>query len=113
MPLIKIDKCLNCDVSHQWLFDGATLKELRTIKKLTGMGPKEFAGAGDDFDPEALAALVYILHVRDRIKIPFEDVDLDFNDFTMEPTEDEQAAMDEVEKQAQKKVEENQAPKVT
>jgi hypothetical protein len=89
MPLIKIESCLNCEISHEWLFDGATLKELRMIKKLTGMNAKEFAGAGDDLDPEALAALVFVLHMRDKIRIPFEDVDLNFNDFTMEPTEDE------------------------
>ena len=50
---------------------------------------KAFAEAGDEGDPEALAALIYILHMRDRIKIPFDDIDLDFKNFSMEPTEQE------------------------
>jgi hypothetical protein len=89
MPLVTIRECLNCDIDHEWLFESMTLKELRVIKKLTGMGQKAFAEAGDEGDPEALAALIYVLHNRDKIKIPFDDVDLDFTKFTMEPTEQE------------------------
>jgi len=89
MPLITIKDCENCKIDHEWFFDGAKLKELRLIKKLTGMGQKAFAEAGDEGDPEALAALIYILHMRDRIKIPFDDIDLDFKNFSMEPTEQE------------------------
>lgn len=93
MPFIKVKKCLNCGVSHEWLFEGMTLKELRDIKRLTGMRTKDFAMAGDEGDPEALAALVYILHKREKIVMPFDDVDLDFNDFEMEPTEEEAKAL--------------------
>lgn len=113
MPVIKVNNCLNCEISHEWLFLGATLKELRTIKKLTGMNAKEFAGAGDDLDPEALAALVYVLHLREGIKIPFDDVDLDFNDFEMEPTEEEAREIAELEKAMQNANDEAQAPKVS
>jgi hypothetical protein len=98
MPLVQIKDCLNCDIDHEWLFESMTLKELRVIKKLTGMGQKAFAEAGDEGDPEALAALIYVLHKRDRINIPFDDVDLDFTKFTMEPTEqelEELAALDD------------------
>jgi hypothetical protein len=77
-----------------------TLKELRVIKKLTGMGQKAFAEAGDEGDPEALAALIYVLHKRDRINIPFDDVDLDFTKFTMEPTEQELKELAAVEEDA-------------
>jgi len=89
MPLVTIRDCLNCDIDHEWLFESMTLKELRVIKKLTGMGQKAFAEAGDEGDPEALAALIYVLHKRDKINVPFSDVDLDFTKFTMEPTEQE------------------------
>ena len=89
MPLVTIRECLNCDIDHEWLFESMTLKELRLIKKLPGMGQKAFAEAGDEGDPEALAALIYVLHKRDKIVIPFEDVDLDFTKFKMEPTEQE------------------------
>ena len=101
MPLVTIRDCLNCKIDHEWLFDAMTLKELRMIKKLTGMGQKAFAEAGDEGDPEALAALIYVLHMRDRIKLPFDDVDLDFAKFTMEATEQEikeaEAALAEME----------------
>ena len=89
MPLVTIRNCLNCKIDHEWLFEAMSLKELRTIKKLTGMGQKAFAEAGDEGDPEALAALIYVLHMRDKIKLPFDDVDLDFTKFTMEATEQE------------------------
>ena len=89
MPLVTIRDCLNCDIDHEWLFEAMSLKELRIIKKLTGMGQKAFAEAGDEGDPEALAALIYVLHMRDRIKLPFDDVDLDFKKFSMEATEQE------------------------
>lgn len=89
MPLVEIKDCLNCQIDHEWLFESMTLKELRVIKKLTGMGQKAFAEAGDEGDPEALAALLYVLHKRDKINIPFADVDLDLTKFKMEPTEQE------------------------
>jgi hypothetical protein len=93
MPLVTIKDCLNCHIDHEWLFESMSLRELRVIKKMTGMGQRAFAEAGDEGDPEALAALIYILHLRDRIKIPFDDVDLDFKTFTMEPTEQELAEL--------------------
>jgi hypothetical protein len=106
MPLIKIKKCSNCEVPHEWLFEGPTLRELRLIKKITvseeypyGMTQMKFAIASDDGDPEALAALIWILHKRDKIKIPFDDVDLDLStsNFSMEPTDEEKKAMEEAE----------------
>jgi hypothetical protein len=105
MPVIKIDKCLNCGVKHEWLFSGMTLRELRELKKLTGMTANQFATAGDDGDPEALAALVWILHKRDKITVGFDDVDLDFNDFSMEPTEQEKKEIEELEQRMQRAAE--------
>ena len=99
MPLVNITDCVNCHIDHEWLFESMTLRELRMIKKLTGMGQRAFAEAGDEGDPEALAALIYVLHKRDKITIPFDDVDLDFTKFSMEPTEQEikeaEASLDE------------------
>lgn len=98
MPLVTIRDCLNCDIDHEWMFESMSLRELRMIKKLTGMGQKAFAEAGDEGDPEAIAALIYVLHRRSKITIPFDDVDLDFTKFTMEPTEQElkeQAALED------------------
>jgi hypothetical protein len=100
--LVKINKCLNCEVSHEWEFDGATLRELRTIKRLTGLDFKAFAKASDEGDPEALAALLYVLHKRGKIEVPFDEIDLDFADFDMVLTADEQAASDRLEKAAEK-----------
>ncbi|MGH3629546.1 MAG: hypothetical protein ACRDRL_19180, partial [Sciscionella sp.] len=70
---------------------------------LTSMGQRAFAEAGDEGDPEALAALIYVLHSRDRIKIPFDDVDLDFKTFTMVATEQEIAEAEAAEKNADPK----------
>jgi hypothetical protein len=97
MPNVKIEKCLNCGIGHNWFFEGLTLRELRQIKIVSGMSQKEFAKAGDDGDPESLAILLWILHNREKIKIPFEDIDLDFNDFAMELTAQEQKEYDTAE----------------
>jgi len=109
MPIVKINKCINCNVKHEWLFESMTLRELRTIKKVTGMTQAEFSAAGDNDDPEALAALLYVLHLRDKIKVPFEDIDLDFADFDMELTEQEKKTVAEAE--AAKKLERSPGPK--
>ena len=113
MPVIKIKKCLNCGIAHEWLFTGMTLRELRDIKRLTGMKAKDFAQAGDDGDPEALAVLVWLLHKRSKITVGFDDVDLDFDDFSMEPTEQEAAEMEELEKRMQEAAEKGQDPKAS
>lgn len=72
------------------------------IKKLTGMRANEFAEAGDTGDPEALAALLYVLHKREKVTIPFEEVDLDFGDFDMVPTEEELEEAKKVEEAAKR-----------
>lgn len=99
MPIVNIEACVNCSgekpVNHSWLFDGISLKELRIIKKLTGMSQVEFSQAGDDGDPDALAALLYVLHLRDKIRIPYDDIDLDFTRFEMKLTDQEQKEFDE------------------
>jgi len=101
MPIIRIKDCLNCGVPHEWLFTGARLKELRMIKALTGLSAAEFAAAGDTGDPDALAALICILHKRDKINIALDDVDVDFDDFEMIETEEEKAAIAAAEREAE------------
>lgn len=82
------------------------------IKALTGMSAEQFARAGDDGDPDALAALICILHKRDKINIALDDVDVDFEDFDMEVTAEEKAAIEELEKEMQRRADNGkEAPK--
>lgn len=62
------------------------------IKALTGMSAAEFGEAGDTGDPDALAALICILHKRQGITIALDDIDIDFSDFDITPTSEELAA---------------------
>jgi hypothetical protein len=89
MPIVKIKNCINCHMPHEWLFLGPKLKEMRTIKKLTGFTGMDFIEAADSLDPDAVTALLYILHQRDKITVPFDDIDIDFEDFDMIETEQE------------------------
>ena len=107
MPIINITRCVNCSgenspVAHEFIFEGLSLRELRDIKKITGMGQAAFAKAGDDGDPEALAALLWIMHKRYKILIPFDDIDLDFNDFEMVLTAEEQEDYDKAQAELEK-----------
>jgi hypothetical protein len=113
MPFIKIKSCKNCGVAHDWLFDGMDLQELRSIKKLTGMRANEFGEALDAMDPDAIAAMMYCLHKRNGITIPFDDVNLDFRDLDIQTTEEEEREMAELEQRMKAAVDGAQAPKVT
>lgn len=99
MAIVKINNCTNCKIAHEWMFDSPTLKELRMIKKLTGFNGVDFAEAAEQSDPEALASLLYVLHKRSGITIPYDDIDLDFSDFDMIETEDERKAREAMEAQ--------------
>jgi len=112
MPFVRVKNCVNCGIAHEWLFDGMSLQELRTIKQLTNLRAQEFAIAMDETDPDAIAAMIYILHRRDKIVVPFEDVDLDFKDFSIDETEEEIKEREEIEAKAQAAADEAQAPKV-
>jgi hypothetical protein len=113
MPFIRIGKCLNCGISHDWLFEGMSLKELRTVKQLTGMRTLEFAEGCEALDPDAVTAMIYILHERDSIHIRFDDIDVDLKDFDMESTEGEIKEQEDLEKRMQAEAEKAQSPKVT
>ena len=101
MPRIVVQDCLNCNADHEWLFSSPTLKELRTIKALTGWSGQDYAEHSEVSDPDALAALLYILHQRDKIKLNWEDVDLDFEKFDMIETDEEKAEREKLEKEAE------------
>ena len=103
MPRVTIEKCLNCEIKHSWLFAGMDLQDLRAIKQLTGMRAAEYSEASENMDPDAIAALLFVLHRKDGITIPFEDINVDFNDMTVEPTEEEIAAEEAAKKELEAK----------
>ena len=113
MPFIKVSKCKNCGISHEWFFDGMDLQELRMIKRLTGMRAAEFGQAADEMDPDALAAMFFILHKRDGIVVPFDDINVDFSSLDIEPTEDELREEKELEARMQAEAERGQLPKIS
>jgi hypothetical protein len=113
MPNITINDCLTCHVQHKWFFGGADLKELRTVKRMVGMNGVDFANAFKVMDPEALAALMVILHTRDKIKVSIDDVNIDFDDFDMEMTADEREQVKQLEAEMKAAADEAQAPKIS
>lgn len=84
---ITITKCLvpECKgTSHKWEFERPTLREIQRIETATGLdldqwaeGLNEALGTFTSVGIKATLALVDILHRRDGIKVPFEDIDLD------------------------------------
>jgi hypothetical protein len=113
MPFIKIKNCKNCNVPHDWFFDSLDLQELRMVKKLVGLRANEFGEAMDDMDPDAIAAMLFVLHKRNGIIVPFDDVNLDFRDLDIQATEEEEAELAELEKRMQDAADGAQSPKIT
>jgi len=113
MPNITIKECMTCHVEHRWFFSGADLKELRSVKRMVGMNGVDFANAFQVMDPEALAALMVILHARDKIKVGIDDVNIDFDDFDMEMTDDEKRQVAELEAEMKAAADKAQAPKIS
>jgi hypothetical protein len=106
--IIKVKKCLNCGIAHEWDFEAPRLKEMRLIKKMTGLTGEAFGNSMVESDPDAITALIYILHLRDKIKVPFDDIDLDLNDFDMEETEAERKEREALEAAAKGKAEDDE-----
>jgi hypothetical protein len=92
--IVTIVACRNCNgTAHHWVMSEPTLLELRRIKRLTGLTARTLEPALNDGDPDAMAALLDLLHRRQNIIIPFDEIDLDFDGFDMKPdAEEEQAA---------------------
>lgn len=112
MPQITINDCKTCHIKHEWYFGGAGLQELRHVKRMTGMTGLEFQNAFQTMDPDALAALMVLLHKRDKIKVSIDDVDVDFDDFDLENTAEEQEEIEKLEAEMKARADEAQAPKV-
>ncbi|HYS43631.1 MAG TPA: hypothetical protein VEM32_06585 [Geobacteraceae bacterium] len=83
------------------------------VKRLTGMNGLDFSNAFKVMDPDALAALMVILHARDKIKVSIDDVNIDFDDFGMEITPEEQDQVDRLEKEMKEAADRGMAPKAS
>lgn len=92
---ITINNCLNCKTAHEWEYEQPTLREMRRIKARTGMNGAEYAACLGTGDPDATTAMIDLLHRRDGKELRWDDIDLDYDDFEIETTEEEAAAADE------------------
>jgi len=90
--IITIQKCLvpQCDgASHRWEFERPTLREIERMEDAAGIDIDQFAtGLTDVLSPgvsrlaiKATLALADILHRRDGVRVPYEDIDIDIGDF--------------------------------
>lgn len=77
-------KCLvpDCDgADHKWEIERPTLREFRFIQETVGLDPDQFEAAmnegGTIQSIDAVLVLLAILHRRDRVIVPFEDIDAD------------------------------------
>lgn len=66
---------------HKWEIERPTLREFRFIQETVGLDPDDFENAlnegGTIQSIDAVLALLTILHRRDGIRVPFDDVDAD------------------------------------
>ena len=65
--------------------DDLDIQEFREVKRVTGLGLKEWTAAIREYDPDALAALVWVLRRRSDPNLSLRDVhfrlsDLDWED---------------------------------
>jgi hypothetical protein len=90
--IITIQKCLvpQCEgAAHKWEFQRPTLRELERMEDVAGIDVDQFAtGLTDVLSPgvsrlaiKATLALADILHRRDGVRVPYEDIDIDIGDF--------------------------------
>lgn len=105
--IITLKNCLVAEcrtrgaTEHKWEFERPTAREIQRMQKIAGMELDKWGlalqadGMGSEKIDAALV-LVDILHRRDGIIVPFEDIDLDLFDldFAVDPDPDE-AAEDE------------------
>lgn len=93
--IITINRCLvpECDgASHKWEFEAPTLREIQRMEQVSGISIDQFAGGLDDaLDAgitsagiNAVLALVDMLHRRDGVRVPFEEIDVSPTDFQMD-----------------------------
>lgn len=87
---ITISKCLvpACNgASHRWEFERPTLREIQRIETATGLdldawgeGLNEALSTFTSVGIKATLALVDILHRRDGVVVPFDEIDIDPGD---------------------------------
>lgn len=65
------------------------LKEARLVKQKIGLLPQEFVEAVSAMDPDALCMLVSLMYARNGKVIPYETIDGEYEDFQVEPSEEE------------------------
>ncbi|MCW2872560.1 hypothetical protein [Actinacidiphila oryziradicis] len=101
---VVIKNCRNCGTAHDWEFERPFLKEARFIDRTYGMNATQFQdGLNEEGTHEALeatAALFDILHRREGIVIPQLEIDLDWEDLEVLPTEQEAEAAAKAEQEA-------------
>ncbi|MEV4000994.1 hypothetical protein [Actinomadura sp. NPDC049753] len=104
--IITIQKCLvpQCEgAAHKWEFETPTLREFQRMEKIAGISVDQFAGGLDDaLDTgitsaaiDAVLAMVDMLHRREGVKVPFEDIDIDPTDFKLDVADGDLDADDE------------------
>ena len=73
--------------------DSMTVKEARLLKKLTGMGLRQFGEGMRNGDIDALMGMVYLAMRRQGVVVPWRSLD-DFNigDLDVLPDDEEEAA---------------------
>lgn len=90
--IITIQRCLvpQCEgATHRWEFERPTLREIERMEDAAGIDIDQFAtGLNDVLSPgvsrmaiKATLALADILHRRDGVRVPYEDIDIDIGDF--------------------------------
>jgi hypothetical protein len=97
MPRFIIKNCLcpPCGgASHEWDYRSLLLSEMRVVTAKTGIkGNEAFGEAIESEDPEALTALIDILHRRAGVAVRWEEIDLDPEDFDVTLTDEERARL--------------------
>lgn len=92
--IVELKDCLVpvCEgATHRWEFERPTLRELKRIQETIGMDPDEFETAmNDGLSSQAIDAilvLVDILHRRNKVVVPFDEIDADIQnlDFIADP----------------------------
>ncbi|WP_435111871.1 hypothetical protein [Nocardiopsis synnemataformans] len=67
--------------TQEWEWSGApTLSEARLIKERTGLTIKGFLEGFQEMDPDAITAMLYVLHRREGKAVAWDDIDCEIGD---------------------------------
>lgn len=70
------------------------LKEAMAVKTYTGLSLQDWMKSLEDFDPPAVAALVWILRTRAGEEVRYSEIDFNLADFEIIPDEGDADAAD-------------------